>query len=60
MIGSMFVLLVLGFSQALLGQAVVNATLVGTVTDNTGATVPKATVARCRERHRNCSYRCHQ
>ncbi len=43
MIGSMFVLLVLGFSQALLGQAV-NATLVGTVTDNTGATVPKATV----------------
>ncbi|MGO8757284.1 MAG: carboxypeptidase-like regulatory domain-containing protein [Terracidiphilus sp.] len=40
---AMFALLVLGFSQALWGQAV-SATLVGTVTDNTGAVVPKASV----------------
>lgn len=40
----MIALFVLGFSQALRGQAV-SATLVGTVTDNTGAIVPKAMVA---------------
>jgi hypothetical protein len=42
-IGSVFPLLVLGFSQALLGQAV-NATLLGTVTDATGAAVANAKV----------------
>ncbi len=42
-IGFMLALFVLGFSHALLGQAV-SATLVGTVTDNTGAIVPKATI----------------
>ncbi len=36
-------LLLLGCSQALWGQAV-SATLVGTVTDNTGAVVPSATI----------------
>lgn len=39
----MIALFVLGFSQALRGQAV-SATLVGTVTDNSGAIVPQATV----------------
>ncbi|MGB8030818.1 MAG: carboxypeptidase regulatory-like domain-containing protein [Terracidiphilus sp.] len=42
LLGSIFLLL-LGCSQALWSQAV-SATLVGTVTDNTGAIVPKATV----------------
>ncbi len=42
-IGSIFVLLVLGFSHALLGQAV-NGTLLGTVADSTGAVVPNAKV----------------
>jgi len=42
-IGSLLGLLVFGFSQALWGQAV-SATLVGTVTDNSGAIVPKANV----------------
>ena len=42
-IGSIFALLVLGFSHALLGQAV-NGTLLGTVTDATGAVVPNAEV----------------
>jgi hypothetical protein len=41
-IGFLFLLL-LGFSQIAWGQAV-SATLVGTVTDNTGAIVPKASV----------------
>ena len=43
MIGSVLALLVLGFSQALLGQAV-NGTLLGTVTDSTGKVVPNAQV----------------
>ncbi|HUV68753.1 MAG TPA: carboxypeptidase regulatory-like domain-containing protein [Terracidiphilus sp.] len=42
-IGYMFVLLVLGFSHALMGQAV-NGTLLGTVTDTTGAAIPNAKV----------------
>jgi hypothetical protein len=42
-LGSIFILLVLGFSQALLGQAV-NGTLLGTVSDATGATVANAKV----------------
>ena len=42
-IGSMFVLLVFGFTQALLGQAV-NGTLLGTVTDSTGAAIANAQV----------------
>ncbi len=42
-IGSIFALLVLGFTHALLGQAV-NGTLLGTVTDATGAVVPNAPV----------------
>ncbi len=42
-IGSSLGLLVFGCSQALWGQAV-SATLVGTVTDNSGAIVPKANV----------------
>jgi hypothetical protein len=41
--GSIFALLLLGFSQALLGQAV-NGTLLGTVTDPSGAVVGNATV----------------
>jgi hypothetical protein len=41
--GSLFALFVLVFSHALLGQAV-NATLLGTVTDATGATVSNAKV----------------
>ncbi len=47
MIGSLLVLLVLGFTQALLGQAV-NGTLLGTVTDATGATVANAKVSATR------------
>jgi hypothetical protein len=43
-IGSVMALLVLGFSHALLGQAV-NATLLGTVTDATGAAVAHAKVS---------------
>ena len=43
-LGSMVVLFVLGFSQALLGQAV-NATLLGTVTDPTNATIANAKVS---------------
>jgi hypothetical protein len=39
----LLLMLVSGFTSALWGQAV-SATLVGTVTDNTGAVVPKATV----------------
>ncbi len=42
-IGSIFVLLVLGFTQVLQGQAV-NGTLLGTVTDATGAAIPGAQV----------------
>lgn len=42
-IGYMFALFVLGFSHALLGQAV-NGTLLGTVTDTTGAAIPNAKV----------------
>jgi hypothetical protein len=42
-IGSVFALLVLGFSQVLLGQAV-NGTLLGTVTDSTGAAIADAQV----------------
>jgi hypothetical protein len=42
-IESVFALFVLGFSQALLGQAV-NGTLLGTVTDSTGNVVPNAQV----------------
>lgn len=42
-IGSMFALLVFGFSQALLGQAV-NGTLLGTVIDTTGAAIANAQV----------------
>ncbi len=42
-IGSIFVLLVLGFTQVIQGQAV-NGTLLGTVTDATGAVVPNAEV----------------
>ncbi len=42
-IGSIFVLLVLGFSHALLGQAV-NGTLLGTVSDSTGAAIANAQV----------------
>jgi hypothetical protein len=42
-IGSVFALLVFGFAHALLGQAV-SGTLLGTVTDSTGAVVPNATV----------------
>ena len=42
-IGSMFVLLVFGFTHALLGQAV-NGTLLGTVTDSTGAAIANAPV----------------
>ena len=42
-IGSMFVLLVFGFTHALLGQAV-NGTLLGTVTDSTGAAIANAQV----------------
>jgi hypothetical protein len=41
--GSIFALFVLGFSHALLGQAV-TATLLGTVTDSTGATIANAKV----------------
>jgi len=41
--GSLFALILLGFSQALLGQAV-NGTLLGTVTDPSGAVVGNATV----------------
>ena len=41
--GSMIALFVLAFSQALMGQAV-NGTILGTVTDSTGAVVPKAKV----------------
>ena len=43
LLGSIFALLVLCFSHALLGQAV-NATLLGTVTDATGASVANAKV----------------
>ena len=43
LLGSIFALLVIGFSHALLGQAV-NATLLGTVTDASGATVSQARV----------------
>ncbi len=43
MIGSVLALLVLGFSQVLLGQAV-NGTLLGTVTDSTGKVVANAQV----------------
>ena len=42
-IGSMFVLLVFGFTHLLMGQAV-SGTLLGTVTDSTGAVVPNAKV----------------
>ena len=42
-IGSVFALLVLGFSQVLLGQAV-NGTLLGTVTDSTDAAISNAQV----------------
>jgi hypothetical protein len=42
-IGSLFALVVLGFAQVLQGQAV-NGTLLGTVTDATGAVVPNAQV----------------
>ena len=42
-LGSIFALLVLGFSHALLGQAV-NGTMLGTVTDPTGAVVRNAKV----------------
>src|ERR1017187_3866628 len=42
-IGSVFVCFMLAFSHALLGQAV-NGTLLGTVTDATGAAVPNAKV----------------
>ena len=42
-IGSMFALLVFGFTHALLGQAV-NGTLLGTVTDSTGAAIANAQV----------------
>ena len=42
-LGSMVVLFVLGFSHALMGQAV-NGTLLGTVTDPSGAVVSNATV----------------
>jgi hypothetical protein len=42
-IGSVFALLVLGISQVLLGQAV-NGTLLGTVTDSTGAAIADAQV----------------
>lgn len=42
-IGSVFALLMLGFSQVLLGQAV-NGTLLGTVTDSTGAAIADAQV----------------
>jgi hypothetical protein len=42
-LGSMIALFALGFSHALIGQAV-NGTLLGTVTDPTGAVVPKAKV----------------
>jgi hypothetical protein len=41
--GSIFALFLIGFSHALLGQAV-TATLLGTVTDSTGATIPNAKV----------------
>lgn len=43
LLGTMFVLLALSFSQLLSGQAV-NGTLLGTVTDTTGAAVPGAQV----------------
>src|ERR1035437_707950 len=43
LIGSIFVVSMLAFSHALLGQAV-NGTLLGTVTDATGAAVPNAKV----------------
>lgn len=42
-IGSLFALFVFGFTHALLGQAV-NGTLLGTVTDSTGAAIPNAQV----------------
>src|ERR1035441_9560969 len=42
-IGSIFALLVLGFAHLLLGQAV-SGTLLGTVTDSSGAVVPNAKV----------------
>jgi hypothetical protein len=42
-LGSVFVIFMLAFSHALLGQAV-NGTLLGTVTDATGAAVPNAKV----------------
>ena len=42
-LGSVFVVFMLAFSQVLLGQAV-NGTLLGTVTDSSGAAVPNAKV----------------
>ena len=42
-LGSLFVLCVLGFSHALMGQAV-NGTILGTVTDSSGAVVANASV----------------
>ena len=42
-IGSVLALFVLGFSHALIGQAV-NGTLLGTVTDSTGNVIPNAQI----------------